>query len=163
MGSWGRGRCTASLSNVKLGPGHSFSWIFQLFQTFACGDLFMGSNLAHLLRFGGWGGCQGGRTPPPEEMVGALGKDNWKMVGSFLGGSRTTFTSKVRVRCRLAVQEAPLEVTFPPHQTAWRSGSAWLHSSDPDLLRLCLPHPCSSSQCSSPLRGPGRFLRRVRS
>ena len=29
--------------------------------------------LAHLLRFGGWGGCQGGLTTEPEEMVGALG------------------------------------------------------------------------------------------
>ena len=29
--------------------------------------------LAHLLRFDGWGGCQGGLTTEPEEMVGALG------------------------------------------------------------------------------------------
>ena len=29
--------------------------------------------LAHLLRFGGWGGCQGALTTEPEEMVGALG------------------------------------------------------------------------------------------
>ena len=29
--------------------------------------------LAHLLRFGGWGGCQGGLTTEPEDMVGALG------------------------------------------------------------------------------------------
>ena len=29
--------------------------------------------LAHLLRSGGWGGCQKGLTTEPEDMVGALG------------------------------------------------------------------------------------------